>query len=615
MRRLKKQSGVILPTMMVTMAVLMVTVTGLYSYISTVRRNVQTYAAYTYCRLIAQSSLDQISYNLYYQFNAYNVNNPSIPNPLQYFETWSSGTVGVGTYAVAMPNEQLIYDAPSPCTVTVVVPTVSSTGMNNRQPGATITLRATASMQAGSGVTVAKTIEQVVKIGLDRSTVFDYAYFINNFGWFQGGGVTANGPIRANGNMQLDGNSKVNGDVYASINPLLGAAGYIENSFKYDTLSSYWSSAGTRARPTDPTSYNGLSWAMGYDGSPTANAYQDAVSMPYLGDLQLYVTMAKEQGGTIKQGGVTLVDAEYSGAGPSGDITAVDKGCLVLDGTKTPIEINGPVVVDGDVIIKGTVTGQGTIYAGRNIHIVGDVAYEESPAWVKPDTDPEATVTVNSTKDMLGLAAKGNIVIGDSTQSSWHTSSSRYDTDPDYYYGKPDSWGNQFTHAYECDPTDAAIGYPSTFDGNYTAEDGLKKVAYEQVAVGITTNTYWRWGRQYTSYSTVYSNKVSKTDSHYYDSLIGDDALTKLASASMTSAGKIQQIDAVLYNNHAIMGHVGACVINGSLVSRDEAIIYSSSLKINWDIRLGTQSKDGMNFFINLPVSPARPQVVSWREI
>ena len=34
---------------------------------------------------------------------------------------------------------------------------------------------------------------------MDRSRVFDYVYFINNHGWFMGGGVTANGDIALTG--------------------------------------------------------------------------------------------------------------------------------------------------------------------------------------------------------------------------------------------------------------------------------------------------------------------------------------------------------------------------------------------------------------------------------
>jgi hypothetical protein len=77
----------------------------------------------------------------------------------------------------------------------------------------------------------------------------------------------------------------------------------------------------------------------------------------------------------------------------------------------------------------------------------------------------------------------------------------------------------------------------------------------------------------------------------------------------------ITRVDAVLFNNHAVMGTVGQCQFNGALVSRDEGIIYSTSVKFNWDIRLGSRSPDGIDFFIYLPMSVADPRVVGWREV
>ena len=130
-----------------------------------------------------------------------------------------------------------------------------------------------------------------------------------------------------------------------------------------------------------------------------------------------------------------------------------------MDGTDKPIRINGPVVVAGDVIIKGKVTGQGTIYSGRNIHIIGNLTYVDPPSWPKPDPHPEQTAQKNAGKDMLGLAAKGNIVIGNYTDSSWMERVEKYITPP-------------WVREYACDPSDASIGYPSVFGGDYAANDG-----------------------------------------------------------------------------------------------------------------------------------------------
>ena len=74
-------------------------------------------------------------------------------------------------------------------------------------------------------------------------------------------------------------------------------------------------------------------------------------------------------------------------------------------------------------------------------------------------------------------------------------------------------------------------------------------------------------------------------------------------------------MDAALYNNHAVMGKIGQCQFNGALVCRDEAIIYTTSVVFNWDIRLGSESKDseGMENFIYLPMTLIAPYTISWK--
>ena len=66
------------------------------------------------------------------------------------------------------------------------------------------------------------------------------------------------------------------------------------------------------------------------------------------------------------------------------------------------------------------------MYAIRSYYVVGDVTYSDEPTWAKPDTSPEKTVKQNEGSDMLGLAAKGNIVLGNYTDSSWLSSVKSY---------------------------------------------------------------------------------------------------------------------------------------------------------------------------------------------
>lgn len=119
-----------------------------------------------------------------------------------------------------------------------------------------------------------------------------------------------------------------------------------------------------------------------------------------------------------------LPRVQRDGVGPSGQeyfydsngnqVRAPDYGALVLIGTESqPIEINGPVIIPSDVITRGYVKGQGTIYSGRNIHIVGDIKYKNPPSWNNKSTSGSD----NKNKDLLGLMAKGNIVLGNYTDS------------------------------------------------------------------------------------------------------------------------------------------------------------------------------------------------------
>ena len=389
-----------------------------------------------------------------------------------------------------------------------------------------------------------KRITAVVRYGLRPSRVFDYAYFINNYGWFWGGGIRSQGDIRSNGDFSFWDNPTVNGDIYASINPELGANGDISGNSRHDDISYYRNHADSTARPTNPTAdEEGCEYPDGYDGSSKRFSHSEMLNMPYLGDLNYYKSLAISQGGTIKQGGVTLVNG------------VLDDNIVLIGTEDNPIEVNGPVVVTGDVLIKGVVTGQGTIYSGRNTHIIGDITYKNPPVWPKPDTDPDTTDAQNAEKDFLGLSAKGNIIVGDYTRNDWQTVIEDYIKPP-------------FTKAYKVDPSDSDIGYVQYyvgddpyFNGDYTAFDGGKKIDGEK--------------------------------RRFYESSFSDSYVHSIAEPS----NKIHRVDAVTYTNHLFSGRVGSFTMNGSIVARDEAIVYSGSITMNYDIRV-KKGVERYNFYL-----------------
>jgi len=418
----------------------------------------------------------------------------------------------------------------------------------------------------GTAKNVDKTVEQKVTMGFDPSLVFNYAYFINNYGWLYGGAQYFEGDMRANGDFVVKGSQRVDGDVYAT-----GSIDESQGTFFYNSMDDYYDDVSNRARPGDPPAPGAAHLDGGYDafadlydasGNPRDPAHpqthpnEEAVEMPYLGDLSFYQAVAQTKDGTISQGGSVIVDNVYTGN-------------LVLVGTvDNPIEINGPVVVSNDVIIKGVVSGKGSIYAGRNVHIIGDIVYESPPAWPKPDTTPDVTATNNANKDLLALCAKGNVILGNYNHSQWAICKN---------YLKP-----PFTKAYEVDATDAGIGYVSYyqngdpyFNGDYTANDG--------------------------------GQKVDGTNRKYYES-----SLSNAQFAALNPTAQVHQIDALIYNNHAITGRIINAEFNGSVIARDEALIFQGSITMNYDYRVKQQGAEYVG--VDLPIALMQPERGAWSE-
>ena len=650
------KNGFVLPMAIILLFVASVVIAAVLSYAAFTTRITDIHLGNTICRLAAQSAIEEAKINIQSNFSNYAVSSANQQIDLltgRTFSRWfgnptsKSTELGVsdetGDYRARLVKSNIRMDHRT-CEVTPFIPPNGVEYDNDDKRSATLKIRAEARCTNPTGTESSSIIEERVRFAVEHSGVFDNAYFVNNYGWFQGSAITANGDVRANGNLYLDSGCTVNGCAYGARNQELGVIGSIQNTGKKQDRNTYWNNCGNSARPTTPTWYvseseNGGYYARGYD--PTLpntapsndpnkphriNPYQDEVKMPYISALDSYVAYAQEVDGTLK-GGVSYkldangnvtqsplgtINAHYNGVGPSGDANLSDKGALVLEGTAAnPIEIKGPVVIDSDVVIRGYVKGQGTIYSGRNIHIVGSIQYVDPPSWSHPDRNPKNTEAINAEKNFLGLAAKGNIVMGDYTLSSWLGSSSS----GLQYYMK----NGPYVQQYICDASDNTIGYPRTieygwtsnesrFCGDYTQKDGGKKVD-----VSTKTEYVYENGRRVQKTTTTISDKQER---RYYQSVCAEKLIQHLCADSQSSRGAYQptitRIDAVMYNNHGIIGHIGNCTINGSLVCRNEAMIYEGALKINWDHRLYS----GIKGITGLPMDASQPpKTLSWREI
>src|SRR6185312_13962045 len=66
-------------------------------------------------------------------------------------------------------------------------------------------------------------LEQDVYLDLSQAHVFDYTYFVNNYGWMTGfnhDSLWVNGDMRANGDFNVTGGT-INGQIIGSANPLI----------------------------------------------------------------------------------------------------------------------------------------------------------------------------------------------------------------------------------------------------------------------------------------------------------------------------------------------------------------------------------------------------------
>ncbi|MBI5554230.1 MAG: hypothetical protein HY920_00040 [Elusimicrobia bacterium] len=399
-----------------------------------------------------------------------------------------------------------------------------------------------------SNVQVTKKIKAVVEKD-PVSQVFDYCYFINNWGWYWGHDITACGDIRSNGRFDFVDGPKVEGDIYAG-----------------EEIDDH----GTPIR--------GIGGEAGHQ-----HEFAEKVPMPNLQILDYYEQKAFVSSGTVVINGATMIDKVF------GD-DAGESGNIVLVGTSAnPIQIDGTVVVRGDLVIKGKITGQGTIYAGRNIYVADNLEYKNCPNSPRPalGQTKDQWVEAQHDKDLVAYAAKGSIILGD------------YTKDPHYGYTGSDRW---YSNQYLFSMGDEDVGLDGIPDTGDTGEnDGFWDPAYEDIdGDGVHDNNY-NWSDVETQVPiTNFANVPTGT--------------TNFSNLASNSPSKIEGI---YYTNHAWAGRTGNAVqFNGSVISKDEAIIYRNGLTFNYDERAHSRYNSDPSRFIDLGLPRVRGvYLVSWQQV
>lgn len=401
------------------------------------------------------------------------------------------------------------------------------------------------------------------------SQVFDYEYFLNNWGWWWGNTITGNGGQRSNWDFDFKYNPVVNGAIYAGRE--------VDDN-------------GTPIQNFASPPFGGLA---GADTTNLVHQGAQRVTMPNLLNFSNYIAtaMANTASNGIWIGSTQVVVGVWTNGSRPGKY---------LVGTPTnPIRIKGTAVISGDVVIKGNVTGQGTLYVGGNLYVANDLSYTNSADYsTLPETLDSTTrdtwVTSNKSKDLVAYAVRGSILAGDVTDPDW----------VNYCYNYPGS-GLKFVGDESHLGQDGILG---TADDNvpFLHTDGTMSTWYDADGDGTVNGNF-----NYSNDLNMDNTRANKISDYPVDGSGNPVAYNNVATDNMGT------LEGVFYTNHAAAMRLANnnAIIHGSIISRNEQIIFQQYLTLIYDSRIHSRYANNPNNLINLGLPWGRPlQVNSFAE-
>jgi hypothetical protein len=497
----------------------------------------------------------------------------------------------------------------------------------------------------GSVVRGIEVIVELVPGGERLADVFDYAYFLNNWGWWGWGGNSpgddfirewVRGDMRSNGRFdfwpvwdkplapRVDGHVWANFEIDENFDDwprhshLRGAAGTCDEHEE-----------GEIVYPEDE--HSGLVFQHPDAGKG---------DMPNLQNPQYYRDLANGTlqaflPGTITINGVFGDDEEH-------------RNVVIFGDEERPIRLNGPVYIERDVIIKGYVTGQGTIYAGRNVYIAGNIIYSNPPVdengnpcyypetenenGVPSDEEIQAWYDRNVNADILAIAARESIIVGDYPDNRWS------DGDP---YWWP-AWYGLFDMGSEDVGKD---GIPDTGDegegdGIFGDPNNPNTPAWEENyedldGDGIFDQVHMHQQGQNYNWRDVTTTGLPSQQSDWIDGTAPSEDYANRGNArryrELCDFGGISRLDGIFYTQHFLAGTFidmpgpwqfpgTPIIVNGSLISKDECMVYWPMFNWNYDWRIHQRYRADPNWPIDLDLPPATGggagiYIISWKEV
>jgi hypothetical protein len=397
------------------------------------------------------------------------------------------------------------------------------------------------------------------------SQVFDYEYFLNNWGWWWGNTITGNGDQRSNWDFDFKYNPVVNGAIYA--------AGEVDDN-------------GTPIQNFSTPPFGGLA---GADTTNLVHQGAQRVTMPNLLNFSNYIATALVN---TASNGMWLGSTQIV----FGVQSNVSKPGLYIVGTPAaPIRIKGTVVVPGDVVIKGTVTGQGTLYVGGNLYIANDITYSNGPDYSAPPetmatTNRNSWVQNNQNKDLVAYAVRGSILAGDVTAADWINYCMNYPGSGLKFVGDESQLGQD--------------GIAGTGDDNipFLHPDGTTSTWYDADGDGLVNGNF--------NYSTDINMDNARASKIFGYPITGSSNLVDYSTVATSNMGTLE---GVFYTNHAAAMRLANANarINGGIISRNEQIIFQNYLTMVYDSRVHSRYSNNPNQIINLGLPWGKPIAVN----
>lgn len=489
------------------------------------------------------------------------------------------------------------------------------------------------------------TLERHVRITFDQNHVFDYAYFVNNYGWMTGfnqSSLVVNGDMRANGDFNITG-GMVNGSVVAAANPNIwnsakgGWGAYGVANISGDTgdisngnyLSSMMSQTNGRARQAynsstqgskNPPSLDFLQWKdLIYDNTPDASSTISSglIYGAVVADSTGSRSMSSPNGSHISTTATSVLpmpDLSNIAYYQNQSATYTDPKQTYLDGTS-----NTNYNASAYIQVWDSTTGSYKTITGQNGDAIGNISGSTLLAGTADHPILiHGPVTVTGDVAITGyVRGQGTIYTGRNV----HVIGSVIYSNPPKFdgsgpHGNSVSGIDQDTEQKSmlalCAAGSVIMGNPKDFSGN----------PLQYMEPPFTTSRLSDDGSTIipafdaTASDTAYRTADGKTPMKY-QSLLKQSDIDAHSSA-------VTQIDAVMYTNNCAGGLLGdgtakGFTINGSVISKDEAMVINlgggGKMTMNYDSRIKERSISSKPLVdLKLPRIPSVTNL-SWREM